>query len=636
MYMEGKFGAWQDDDDPAGGTVTFRLFYPDNNKDPSQYSRGGSPKVQSVKVVGDFQKLLGFPAWDDATARPMAPRDHPRGVVYEFTTPVVLPKGFYEYKYLVTFDDGTVRRVSDPCARYGGSRLQSSGIAVGGADAVVQPLATPRRHLRDLVLYELMIDDFTDEYRGARAPISAVEDKLDYLASKLGVNAILFMPWTAWPGQGFNWGYNPTQYFSVEYRYANGLAADGTPQPEEKLSRLAALISACHERGLHVIMDGVFNHVGDTWQDEHHNAFGFPYKSLYRDAADCPYVGKFGGSFGGLEDLDFHNGCTQQFVRDVCLYWIDAFKIDGIRFDNTTNFFIENEPRGLPKLLSDIRDHCAAKGIDNFSLTLEHLVGDDGAASVTNRKGATSCWYNGLYQSTFDHLWSGSIDSRLMRALDTHRGFDPGKLATTYLGNHDHAHVAWQAGARANRGALDWYRTQPWAIALLTSPGAPMIQNGQEFAEDYWVMENDEGSGRRVKPRPIRWDFEWDSIGRRLLDVYRRLIGLRQKYAGLRSDNFYPQQEAWETRFNPQGYGADTSRGLVIYHRWGAGDDGQLERFVVVLNFSSADQYVDVPFPADGVWTDVLNDDAQIDVRGFRVRGFKVNSNWGNVLLLRT
>jgi hypothetical protein len=43
---------------------------------------------------------------------------------------------------------------------------------------------------------------------------------------------------------------------------------------------------------------------------------------------------------------------------------------------------------------------------------------------------------------------------------------------------------------------MEWYRVQPYAIAQLTSPGCPLIPNGEEFAEDYWVMEDDQGSGR--------------------------------------------------------------------------------------------------------------------------------------------
>ena len=117
-------------------------------------------------------------------------------------------------------------------------------------------------------------------------------------------------------------------------------------------------------------------------------AEGFPYRWLYQNPEDCPYVGTFGGSFPGLLDLDYHNGCTQEFIRDVCLYWIDNFNLDGIRFDNTVNFYIDNDARGLPQLLQDISDHDASQGRQNLSLTLEHI--DLSAARVVNTTRATS------------------------------------------------------------------------------------------------------------------------------------------------------------------------------------------------------------------------------------------------------
>lgn len=46
------------------------------------------------------------------------------------------------------------------------------------------------------------------------------------------------------------------------------------------------------------------------------------------------------------------------------------------------------------------------------------------------------------------------------------------------------------------------------------------------------------------------------------------------------------------TEFNEQGYGVDESRDIAIYHRWGTAEDGQLERFIIVLNFSDYDQQV--------------------------------------------
>ena len=83
---------------------------------------------------------------------------------------------------------------------------------VGGQIDEVRPLAT-RLSLKDLVIYELMIDDFTAGIRRAdEAPLQTIVRKLDHLVD-LGINAIEFMPWTAWtypddPAHDFSWGYN--------------------------------------------------------------------------------------------------------------------------------------------------------------------------------------------------------------------------------------------------------------------------------------------------------------------------------------------------------------------------------------------------------------------------------------------
>ena len=74
-------------------------------------------------------------------------------------------------------------------------------------------------------------------FRGDRAPINAVRDKLDHL-QRLGVNAVEFMPWTAWPGGAFDWGYMPFLYFAVEDRYVRD-----PKDPLRRLDRLKELIS---------------------------------------------------------------------------------------------------------------------------------------------------------------------------------------------------------------------------------------------------------------------------------------------------------------------------------------------------------------------------------------------------------
>jgi hypothetical protein len=308
---------------------------------------------------------------------------------------------------------------------------------------------------------------------------------------------------------------------------------------------------------------------------------------------------------------------------------MDAFEIDGIRFDNTVNFYLPGRQEGLPRLLADIRAHAAQIGKPEFPLILEHL--DPDAAMITNQTAATSYWNNEQYQSCARYLRAGRIDQHVMTGLDSLRGLAAEKVATTYIANHDHSHVAWLAGASEEKGGLRWYRTQPYLIALLTSPGAPMIQNGQEFAEDYWIMEDDEKTNRRVKPRPLRWDFATDRVGEPLLAHYRRLITLRNEHPALRSPHLYPAQwETWQTQFNTEGYGVDVPRQLVIFHRWSDGDNEPKERFIVVINYGATDQWVDIPFSANGVWHDLLND--RVDtVNGLRLANQQINSYWGRL-----
>jgi 1,4-alpha-glucan branching enzyme len=252
--------------------VEFRLFLPDNTVDQTQYIRGGQPKIKEIRIRGDFQNQIGGRDWGFDSAPIMTKNPHAKGWLYTHKIEGDLPEGFYQYKYFVTFENDTTRWVTDPCTKYGGNgNNENAAFVIGGPTATVQPIPN-RLPPKDLIIYELMIDDFTKEFRGAKAPIDAINDKLDYL-QELGINAIEFMPWTAWPGEGFSWGYDPFLFFSVENRYI-----DDPVNPANKLYKLKTLINELHGRNIHVIMDGVFNHVKGGIDPNK----GFPYLWLYR------------------------------------------------------------------------------------------------------------------------------------------------------------------------------------------------------------------------------------------------------------------------------------------------------------------------------------------------------------------
>jgi len=622
MYQ--NFGAGEVDDTKC---ARFRLFIPDNALDPTQYQGDRSPAIARLHAVGDFQSHFGKTNWTPdpqfelAKSKFTDPEDgRTKGWLYEVTTGP-LPDGFYQYKFHVTSTSGDKRFVCDPCTRYGGLSEQNSGFVVGGPKMETVPLADPRP-LEELVLYELMIDDFTAALRGAQAPLAVVRQRLDHL-ERLGVTGIQFMPWTQWPGTEYNWGYEPQGFFAVAFPYTLNPA-----DASEKLFLLKRLISDCHERGIHVLLDGVFDHV--TPADA---PCGFGYRWLWENPEDSPYTGGFAGTAFG-KDLDFHNGCVADFIFDVCRYWIEVFAADGIRFDYTLGFYDpqRERQRGLPTLLKRLRQWLDAQGKTKFPLILEHEW-DYPSVDVVNKVGATSCWLDPFRGRTRGYLTDRQVRPGIMRLLDSARDFGAGRTPVTYVENHDHESFMLNAGSRE-----EWWRTQPYAIALLTASGAPMIHNGQEFAELYRMPEDDktappgcqDPARKRVVPRPLLWPQLDDGPGRATFDLYRRLIELRRSHAGLTSPDFHPR--SWDesrTALDGDGFGIDESRQVVVYHRWGNAADGRLEKFYVVLNFSPWPQTVEITFPEDGGWIDLLSG-WHPPVQNNRLR-FEVGSNWGHV-----
>jgi len=608
------FGAWVE-----GESVEFRLFFPDAAVDPTQYQpdRGGLPKIDEIRVVGDFQSAVGLTDWDVDSAPRLVRGAHANGWLWTHRVNG-LPEGFYQYKYRVILDNKEVRWCGDPCTRFVVGRDENSGFVIKGPTTDVQPIAA-RLPSEQLVIYELMIDDFTAGYRGQRAPIDAIRDKIDHLVA-LGINAVQFMPWTGWEGGGFSWGYNPHAFFSVESRYVEDPVAANAADDATRLYRLKTLVNELHSRGIHVLMDGVFNHVEAGTKSD---GKGFAYHWFYQDPADSPYTGGFAQE-GYFEDLDYHNLCTQQFTYDVCRYWLDTYQLDGIRFDFTLGFYDPTDlSRGLPRLLSDLHQAMNQQGRTNVSLFIEHLLDNRYAPiAVANAVGATGCWYD-RFNWDLPQAAVGSCEPALLRVLDTGRDFDSDKNPVICLGNHDHSTAITRVGGRDR-----WWKLQAPLIALYTCSGAVLVQNGQEFGQPAYLPDSGDG---RVVPRPLEWGLLNDETGQKLFSLHARLAQIRAEHPALRSHEFYPRlYDQQMTHFNSEGYGIDSYDNVVIYHRWGSNGQGGVEKFIIVLNFGDVDRQVRIPFPGNGSWTDVLNGDV-FDVHDFQLVDHRVNSNWGKV-----
>jgi hypothetical protein len=245
------------------------------------------------------------------------------------------------------------------------------------------------------------------------------------------------------------------------------------------------------------------------------------------------------------------------------------------------------------------------------------------AVGKTNEIRADGCWYDPLMWEAFNVGSSGHVYTSFIRAINAAQDFEGERRPVTYIENHDHSTLTEHA-----RGRNQWWRTQPLAIALFTAAGAPLVHNGQEFGVQFWFPEHGDG---RVLPRPLPWAQSADDIGQSLRRLYQKLSAIRQSHPVLRSVNFYPQSyDSRETVFNAAGYGVDESKDVVIYHRWGHNEQGQLERFIIALNFSAFDQVVNLPFSDNGLWKDLLNDHS-VQVQNYWLYEQRLNSHWGHI-----
>lgn len=384
---------------------------------------------------------------------------------------------------------------------------------------------------------------------------------------------------------------------------------------------LKQMITECHTRKIHVIMDGVFNHADTAPPDK-----GFPYYWLYENPADSPYVGNF-ANHAYFQDLDYANQCTLEYIRDALFYWIDVFKIDGIRLDNTLGMYRPGDRgHGLPKLLSELRGYLSAKGIENFATILEHSWDYD-AIDVANKVGVTSCWLDPYRSQCMDFLGNRpqghpQVEPGIMRLLDAGCDFAEQHVPTIYIENHDHKRFMLKAGGRTN-----WYLTQPYVIALFTSPGATLIYNGQEWGLDNDMPESGDG---RVVPRPLNWNLRSDNEGKRVLELYRNLMKIRNDHPGLCSNNFHPSRwdQCWNLP-NPDGYGINREQNTVVYHRWLDRGPNRLERYYIVLNFSQETRHCSFRVPVQGPWLDLISNASATADDGWLHS--TVSSNWGAI-----
>lgn len=462
----------------------------------------------------------------------------------------------------------------------------------------------------ELVVYELMIHEFGGSIDGCIR-------MLDYLQD-LGVNCLEVMP-VSNVALVQDWGFLPIGLFGVDERFGN----------RKDFQRF---VDEAHQRNIAVILDAVYGHTSSD----------FPYQYVYASLgfAENPFMGPFAKDYFGCS-TDFRRKLTRDFYYTVNYHWLDAYHVDGFRYDCVPNYYVGPTGDGYADLVHSTY-HLVKAQLTNGKW--QRFADDDGTVSliqcaeqlegpedIVENTYSNASWQNetlaaaqrvaaGDRQALADlgvRLGLAGYPSQVTMNQDTIR-----KTAFQYLENHDHERFICSFGMKDRDDRLlaegdrsRWFKLQPYLIGLLMSKGTPMLWQGQELCENYYVPNS--GFGRVVIERPVRWDFFYDEIGRNVLDLVRRLLKTRRRGRHLQSGShfFYNHWERYQ------------SKGLLLFSRY---DEQAFS--LVALNFSDESAWAPFWFPASGTYREEIHgQDNLSDVVAYEERWLEIPSNYGRV-----
>ncbi len=495
-----------------------------------------------------------------------------------------------EYRFTIRTAAGDLSRV-DPYAR---QMTNSVGNAVVYDPAAFDWSGDDFRMpgWDDIVIYELHVGTFAAK-GDRRGDFDHAARRLPYLRD-LGISAVQIMPPFEFAGD-ISWGYNPAHLFAIESGY-------GGPDAFKRF------IKAAHEHGIAVIVDVVFNHLGpsdlDLWQFDGWSEHGGGGIYFYNDdRAETPW---------GKTRPDYGRGEVRTFLRDSALTWLEEFRCDGLRFDSTLFIRLVN---GIPSDLSAVlRDGWSFLAWLNdeirvrqpWKLTIaEDLWGDPRLVTPTNEGGAgfRAQWDSGFVHRIRTAITAADDDDRAMsEVVDAIVGKDRGAAQTRVIYTESHDEVAngqtRVPEAIAPGDAAGWWakkRATLGSALVLTSPGIPMLFQGQELLADRWFDDT------------VAFDWSRAAAHTGILQMHRDLIELRRGGGGVTRGLRGPSVAILR---------ADEEEKILVMHRWSEGGPG--DDVVVVVNL--ADRHVDalrVGMPARGRWRVRFNSDSPTYARDF-------------------
>jgi maltooligosyltrehalose trehalohydrolase len=524
---------------------------------------------------------------------------------YECIAEGVRPGSLYLYR----LDEGN--SYPDPASRsqphgvHGPSQIITTGFPW-------QDHAWSGMPIQDYVIYELHVGAFTPE-----GTFNAALDQLEHLQD-LGITAVGLMPVAQFPGDR-NWGYDGVYPFAVQDSYG------GT----EGLKRF---VNACHRKGIAVIMDVVYNHLGP--EGNYLGAFGPFFTDRYR----TPWGTAI--NFDGPESDE-----VRRFFIENALYWITEFHADALRLDaihaildfsarpflhelsESVQFRADELNRRVYLIgessLNDARLVCPR---DKGGIGLDAQWNDDFHHALhVLLTGEDSGYYRDFGQvedlvKAFrdGYVYSGQYSVYRKRRHGNSSRQIPARRLVVYSQNHD------QVGNRAKGDRLSsvvsFEALKLAAGAVLLSPFVPLLFMGEEYAEEapfsYFVSHSDAGlieavrRGRREEFADFRWleepadpqavetfqrafirlQLSRGGVHRTLFAFYRELIRLRKERPALRrlSKKFL------------EVIGDEKSK-MIVLRRW-----SRTEEATVIFHFGKSPIAVDIPLPIHS-WTKTLD-----------------------------
>ena len=526
--------------DNGDGTVTFCL---------------AAPGKHSVSIVGSWD---GY-ALNEAGAMYCDRQD---GIEYFWqTVKGINPGETYLYYYLV---DGTTA-VGDPYARlvldpandkyipesvfpglpaYPAEKVQDVCLALYRSDLNAYDWKVKDFKGADkdnLIIYELLFRDFTGtegKSLGDGTVRGAIE-KIPYLKS-LGINAVELLPITEFNGN-ISWGYNPNFYFAPDKAY-------GTPDDYKEF------IDICHQNGIAVILDMVFNQ--SDWQHPWYKMYAVGQNPMYN--ATAPHA------YSVLNDFNQGHPLVRRQWQDCVKYWLEEYNVDGFRFDLVKGLGDNDSYANAGDAATNAFNQSRIDNMRLIQLAMDEVNPD---AYFINENLAGAEEENAM--AAFGQLnWSNLNEQGCQFAMGYQdnsglEGFYAPAWGRTwgstvsYLESHDEQRLAYKqnqwgvAAVKSTKTAME--RLGSAAAQMLMSPGAHMIWQFSEMGNSQ-NTKNDDG-GNNTDPKKVNWNLLNNKYHAGLVECYSELNAIR-------TGN--PQLFAKDAAFSAADTGKDWADGRTL------------------------------------------------------------------------